>query len=95
MVQTQTRRDWTFLSNHGHVLIYLYRHPDARVREVAAAVGVTERTAQAILADLVAAGYLKVHRVGRRNSYTVSHNRRLRHPEERGTAVGDLLHVFS
>lgn len=94
MSANQIQRPWTFLSNHGHVLVYVHRHPDARVRELAAAVGVTERTALAILADLVAAGYLTVTRVGRRNSYTVSRDLRLRHPEEEGTAVGELLRAF-
>lgn len=94
MTGEQTSRHWTFLSNHGHVLVFLHRHPDARVRDIAASVGVTERTAQAILADLVAAGYLVAHRVGRRNTYTVNLARGLRHPQEQDVAVGDFLVVF-
>ena len=47
-----TARKWTFFTNHGHVLVYLARHPDARVREIAAEIGITERATQAILADL-------------------------------------------
>lgn len=94
MPKPQVSRQWTLLSNHGHVLVYIHRHPDARVRDVAAAVGVTERTAQSILTDLVSAGYLIADRVGRRNTYTVDRRLRLRHPEEQSTAVGDLLQVF-
>ena len=49
---TEARRQWTFLTNHGHVLVYVHRNPDARVRDIATAVGITERAAQTILADL-------------------------------------------
>ena len=50
-------REWTFLSNHGHLLVHLNRNPDSRVRDIAEAVGITERSAQTILADLEEAGY--------------------------------------
>ena len=60
-------KQWTFLSNHGHVLIFLAQNPQARIRDIAAAVGITERSAQIILADLEAAGYLTKIKVGRRN----------------------------
>ena len=49
---TEQRRKWTFLTNHGHVLVFVHRNPDARVRDIASAVGITERAAQTILSDL-------------------------------------------
>jgi DNA-binding MarR family transcriptional regulator len=82
---------WTFLSNHGHVLIYLSEHQDALLREVADAVGITERSVQMIVADLEAAGALERTRVGRRNRYRVSGEIALRHPIESHCTVADLL----
>ena len=70
---------WTFLSNHGHVLVALAADPQARMRDVALSVGITERAVQLIVRDLSEAGYLEVQRVGRRNTYTVVRNRPLRH----------------
>jgi hypothetical protein len=81
---------WTFLTNHAHVLLVVRRNPSARLREIAAAVGVTERAVQLILGDLERAGYLSRTRVGRRNEYAVLGGP-LRHPLERGHAVDELL----
>jgi DNA-binding Lrp family transcriptional regulator len=81
---------WTFLTNHAHVLLAVRRDPHARLREIAAAVGVTERAVQLIVADLEAAGYLRRTKVGRRNEYEVLGGP-LRHPLERGHAVDELL----
>ena len=85
--------DWTFLSNHGHVLVALSRDPDARMRDVARQVGITERAVQLIVRDLQRAGYLEVERVGRRNHYRVESALPLRHPLERDTTIGDFLSV--
>lgn len=82
---------WTFLTNHGHVLLSLSRQPDLRLREVAEQVGITERAAQSIVADLAAEGYLRRHRVGRQNVYSVNRSRRLRHPVEKDHRIGELL----
>ena len=92
---TKPARGWTFLSNHGHVLVHLGRHPDARVRDIAQAVGITERSAQGILADLEASGYVTATRVGRRNSYTVNAALRFRHPSEAGKPISALLKIFA
>jgi len=83
--------DWTFLSNHGHVLIALGREPDARIRDVAEVVGITERAVQNILADLCAAGYVAKERLGRRNHYELRPEVPMRHPLEQGHAIGELL----
>ncbi|TNH30029.1 MarR family transcriptional regulator [Micromonospora orduensis] len=88
-------RNWTFLTNHGHVLLAIARDPTARLRDVAAEVGVTERAAQAIVADLEAEGYLHRTRVGRRNEYTLNPSGRFRHPAEAYRQVGDLLALFA
>jgi DNA-binding Lrp family transcriptional regulator len=82
---------WTFLSNHAHVLIFLARHGDAVLREVAAAVGITERAVQTIVTDLEQAGVLERTRVGRRNRYVIRYDAPLRHPIEGHRTVGDLV----
>ncbi len=87
-------RRWTFLTNHARVLLAIARNPDAPLRTIAAACLITERAVQAIIADLEQAGYLHRQRVGRRNQYTLSLDRPLRHPAEadlRLRALVDLL----
>jgi DNA-binding transcriptional regulator PaaX len=82
---------WTFLSSHGNVIVYIDGHPDARLREVADAVGITERSTHTIVSELVAEGYLTRERVGRRNRYTVDADKPLRHPATARHTVGHLL----
>lgn len=86
-------RAWTFLTNHGHVLVCLAGDPDARLRDVAERVGVTERAVQQIVGELEQEGYVVKERAGRRNHYTVARDGRFRHPVEAGARVGDLLDV--
>lgn len=86
--------DWTFLTNHGHVLLALARDPQVRLRDVADVVGITERSVQAIVADLETAGYITRIRVGRRNVYQLHPHRRFRHPAEAGHRIGELLEIF-
>jgi hypothetical protein len=85
---------WTFLSNHAHVLVSLARDPEARLRDVAEAVGITERAVQGIVADLAAAGVLVKHRRGRRNRYEIDRSVPLRHPLEAHADVGMLLRLL-
>lgn len=87
-------RGWTFLSNHGHVLVALSRDPSARLRDIAEAVGITERATQAIVRDLEEGGYLTKVKVGRRNEYRLHPHRRLRHPAESDIPIKDLLGIF-
>jgi DNA-binding MarR family transcriptional regulator len=82
---------WTFLSNHGHVLLCLAQDPDSRLRDVADRVGVTERTVFAIIADMVEAGVVEQTKVGRRNRYHVHRGTQLRHPIESAHTVGELI----
>jgi uncharacterized membrane protein len=84
-------RSWTFLTNHAHVLVYLAEEPDARGRDIADQVGITERAAQGIVADLVAEGYVIRTRRGRRNHYAINPDAPLRHPLEDSHTVGELL----
>jgi DNA-binding transcriptional ArsR family regulator len=86
---------WTFLTNHGHALICITRDPDIRIRELAHAIGVTERTAQVVVNDLVDGGYVERRRVGTRSHYKVHPDLPLRHPVERHHDVRDLLVVLS
>lgn len=85
---------WTFLTNHAHVLLAIARDPRARLREIAEQVGVTERAAQKIVADLVEGGYIARSRQGRRNEYTVAAGRPFRHPLEAGHELDELLAVL-
>lgn len=82
---------WTLFSNHGHVLLYLDAHPDATVREIALAIGVTERTANKIISELAEAEYVSRERAGRRNHYVVQRGLPLRDPQLAGYELGDLL----
>ena len=82
---------WTFLTNHGHVLVCLAREPELRVRDVATRVGITERAAIRIVGDLVAAGYLERRRVGRRNAYALRLDTPMRHPVEAYVPVRALV----
>ena len=83
---------WTFLTNHAHVLFCLAERPDdARVRDVAARVGITERAVQRILGELEEAGYIERARVGRRSVYVVNDALPLRHPIEAHRRIADLL----
>jgi hypothetical protein len=82
---------WTFLTNHAHVLLCIARDPDVLLRDVAAAVGITERGVQKIVAELEGDGYLSRSREGRRNRYEVRRDLPLRHPIERHRSVTSLL----
>ncbi|WP_406055482.1 winged helix-turn-helix domain-containing protein [Streptomyces sp. NBC_01077] len=87
-------RQWTFLTNHARVLVVIARDPDVRLRDVAVACGVTERTVQAIVADLEAAGYLTHAREGRRNRYRLAPGKRFRHPLEGDYEITGLLDLL-
>ena len=87
-------KQWTFLSNHGHVLVYLARNPEVRVRELADAIGFTERAALGIIGDLEAEGYISVIKVGRRNKYRVNRKLKFRHSTESHKRIGDLINIF-
>jgi DNA-binding IclR family transcriptional regulator len=91
----ETTSRWTFLTNHGHVLLTIAADPGIRARDIALRVGITERAAQRIVAELEAAGYLSRWREGRRNHYEVHRDVQLRHPVEQHHDVGQLLRLLS
>jgi DNA-binding IclR family transcriptional regulator len=85
---------WTFLSNHAHVLVCLCRDPGARVRDVADAVGITERSVHLILSDLESEGIVRRIREGRRNRYELNLDAALRHPLEQHRSVRQLVKMI-
>jgi len=86
---------WTLLTGHGHVLVEIARNPGARIRDISAVVGLTERTVQAIVADLEATGYLTRARTGRRTRYTVNPDQLFRHGAQDGHRVGPFLDLLT
>lgn len=89
--QPPASRGWTFLTNHAHVLLCLSRNGDLTMRELAQVIGITERAVQATIADLVADGYLTAVKNGRRNTYTIHGDGRLRHPLESHHTIDELI----
>ena len=87
------RPGWTFLTNHSHVLLCIADDPGIRGRDIAERVGITERSAQSIIADLIEGGYLTREKVGRRNHYQVHPDLPLRHPIEQDHQVAELLRL--
>ena len=85
---------WTFLSNHGHVVVQLAKNPDITLAELARVIGVTERHISSVLNDLKEAGYIEVIKEGRKNSYRVLVEMPLRHTAESHKPLQDVLNVF-
>ena len=86
---------WTFLTNHAHVFLCLAADSEIRLRDVAERVGITERAAQRIVADLNEGVYISAERVGRRNRYIVHGEMPLRHPVEGHRSAGVLLELVA
>ena len=87
-------RNWTFFTNHAHILFCISQDPNVRLRDAAQRVGITERAAQRIVAELEEAGYLRHEKVGRRNHYEIIADRALRHPIEEHVEVANLLSIL-
>jgi DNA-binding transcriptional ArsR family regulator len=86
--------DWTFLTNHARAMLFIASQPDARLRDLASALGVTERTAYGIVADLTEAGYVVKERDGRRNRYQIQHDLPLRDGLSRERSIGEVLELL-
>lgn len=86
---------WTFLTNHGHVLVCIANSPDIRISDIATLVGIGERAAHRIVSDLVDAGYLLRRKDGRRNTYSIDYSRHLRHPLEADHTIGELFRALT
>ena len=92
MSSTEGSHSWTFLSNHAQVLLCIARDRDTRLRDIAQAVGITERAGpQRIVADLVEAGYVERERVGRRSHYRLNGEVRMRHVAQADYEINELL----
>jgi MarR family len=87
--------NWSFLTNHARVLICIAEDPGIRLREIGAALGITERAAHRIVGELVEGGYVTRRRNGRRNHYTVRTDLPVREGVARSRPLGDLLSVLA
>ena len=85
---------WSFLTNHARALLCIAHDPNLRLRDIADAVGITERSAFAIVADLAEAGYVVKERDGRRNRYSIQHHMPLPDATSRDRTLGELLDVL-
>src|SRR5215831_20992576 len=85
---------WSFITNHGAVLLLIAQWRQITARDIAARLGLTERPVRRMIADLAAAGYVHKQRVGRVNQYEVALDLPLPQPVNREVVVGDLLQVF-
>ena len=86
---------WSFLSNHGRVLLLLAHDPGMRLRDIAIALGITERSAYGIVADLTSAGYLSKQKDGRRNRYQIQGHLPLPEPAGRERTIGEVLALLA
>jgi hypothetical protein len=87
--------EWSFLTNHARVLVCIAHDPGVRLRDLAATVGITERSAFAIVTDLTAAGYVVKAKDGRRNRYQIQGHLPLREAIGRERTIGEVLDVLA
>jgi DNA-binding transcriptional ArsR family regulator len=87
--------DWSFLTNHARAILFIAAQPDARLRDIADALDVTERNAYGIVADLAGAGYVVKEREGRRNRYQIRDHLPLRDRISRERTIGELLDLLA
>ena len=90
----ETQPTWTFFTNHTHVLVYLALHGSMPLKDVALAIGLTERGVQRIVMELEASGVLTIEKVGRRNHYQLNADVALRHPLENHCTIGQILAII-
>jgi DNA-binding MarR family transcriptional regulator len=88
-------KKWSFLTNHGLILIYISKHPQCTTRQIALAINITERTVHRILQDLEVEGYITRERTGKGNIYQINSELKLRHELTEALQVGDLLQLLS
>ena len=86
---------WSFLTNHGRILLCVAHDPGVRLRDIAASLNITERSAFGILADLAAAGYVVKEKDGRRNRYHIQAHLPLPEPVGRESTVGEVLALLA
>lgn len=93
-MSTTQHKPWTFVTSHTQVLLCIAHDPEARMRDIADKVGITERAAQRIVADLTESGYVERTRTGRRNHYSINPTVEMRHQLQRGLEIGPLLDLL-
>jgi len=86
---------WGFLTNHARVLLCIAHDPGTRLRDIAATLGITERSAHSIVTDLTEAGYLIRQKIGRRNRYQIQAHLPLPGPGAREPAIGEIVALFA
>ena len=86
---------WTFLTNHARVLLCIAHDPGVRLRDIAASLGITERSAHGIVTDLAEAGYVVKQKTGRRNRYQIQAHLPLPEPSSQERTVGDVLALLA
>jgi DNA-binding MarR family transcriptional regulator len=94
-VKSEDSKPWRFVTNHTQVLLCISRDGDVRLRDIAERVGITERAAQRIVADLAEAGFVERKKLGRRNHYSIDRRAKMRHPAQVNQEIGDLLDLLS
>jgi predicted transcriptional regulator len=87
--------DWSFLTNHARVLICIAHDPGARLRDIAAGLGITERSAYGIVTELADAGYVVKQKDGRRNRYQIQAHLPLPEPTSQERTVGEILALLA
>jgi predicted transcriptional regulator len=87
--------NWSFLTNHARVLMCIARDPGARLRDIAAGLGITERSAYGIVTELAEAGYVVKQKDGRRNRYQIQAHLPLPEPTSRERTVGEILALLA
>ena len=90
-----TSTPWTFITNHGLVLSYVFHNPRSTWREIANQIGITERTTHKIITDLESVGYIERRKIGRRNVYRLDPDLPLRHHTKQDIMVADLLDTLT
>ena len=85
---------WSFLTNHARALLFIAHDPDSRLRDLATALDVTERTAYGIVADLTEAGYVVKEKDGRRNRYTIQAHLPIHESVGRELTIGEVLDLL-
>jgi DNA-binding IclR family transcriptional regulator len=86
--------DWSFLTNHARALLWIAHDPGARLRDLAAALDITERTAYGLIVDLTEAGYVVKEKTGRRNRYHIQEHLPLRGSISRERTIGEVLDLL-
>jgi DNA-binding IclR family transcriptional regulator len=86
--------DWSFLTNHARALVFIAQNPDVRLRDLAVALDVTERTAYGIVVDLTESGYVVKEKDGRRNRYHIQEHLPLRDSIGRERTIGEVLDLL-